>query len=422
MARKALGRGLGALIPNAETLLSQDDETDDEQTLPAGPIVGEHAWSDDDQATHNKSRTSAEIGETKRASNAVVAVAPSAAAPPSVTDATAGSRQQSADAPAVSDASPPHDASQPDALPPTPPPPSEGRAELDVDAGELDAVGVAPAVRDGGLDPARRALASGRASAVIEIALDRIEPNPYQPRVTFDEAEMAELVESVRTRGVLQPVLVRRRGVGYELIAGERRLRATRRAGMHSIPAIVKEAQDQDLLELSIIENQQRSDLNPMEAARAYERAVDEFGLSPDELAALLGKDRSTVANLMRLLSLPQDVQTLVEKRQLQMGHARALAGVRDPIRCLSIARRAVRGGLSVRAVERLARDVGPARVTRLRQPDPELSRFEDRLRRRFGTQVRIHRRAGRGRLEIEFYNQDDLERILDSLDVLSQG
>jgi ParB family chromosome partitioning protein len=267
----------------------------------------------------------------------------------------------------------------------------------------------------------RRVVASGRASAVIEVALDRISPNPYQPRQRFSDEDLAELVGSIHSKGVLQPVLVRRRGVGYELIAGERRLRAARRAGLHSIPAIVREAQDDDMLEIALIENQQRVDLNPIETAQAYTRAMDEFGLSTEELSTIVAKDRSTIANTLRLLSLPTEVQEMVREGQLDMGHARALAGIKAAPRVVALARRAVRAGLSVRAVERLARD--PVRKPpRQQRQDPELVRFEDRLRQRFGTQVRIKRQGQRGKLEIEFYNQEDLERILDSLEVLSQG
>ena len=175
------------------------------------------------------------------------------------------------------------------------------------------------------------------------------------------------------------------------------------------------------MLELALIENQQRVDLNPIEAAEAYSRAIHEFGLSQEELADVVGKDRSTVANLLRLLTLPADVLQLVRGGALQMGHARALAGIKDPEQCSTIARRAARAGLSVRAVERLARQ--PARrASNRRRVDPELERYEDRLRRRFGTQVRIARRGQRGRVEIEFYSSEDLERILDELDVLTQG
>jgi ParB family chromosome partitioning protein len=265
-------------------------------------------------------------------------------------------------------------------------------------------------------------LASGRALPVIDIAVDRIKSNPYQPRMTFDEAETEELAASIRSKGILQPVLVRRKGPGYELIAGERRLRAARRAGMNSIPALVREAGDREMLEIALIENEQRVELNPIESARSYERIINEFALSQTELADVLGRDRSTVANLLRLLRLPEKVQKLVQDRALSMGHARALVAVDDARRCQAMAERAVRTGMPVRALERLVQ--GGTRKRPVRRPlvveDPELAPFIQRMRHRFGTQVAIHRQNnGRGNITIEFYNQEDLERILEVLAVL---
>ncbi len=251
-----------------------------------------------------------------------------------------------------------------------------------------------------------------------------MQPNPYQPRTDFDREHLDELAHSVQERGVLQPVLVRRRGVNYELIAGERRVRAARRAKLASVPAIVRDAGDQEMLELAIVENEHRANLNPIEAAKAYKRAQLDFGLSTEELADILGRDRSTVANLLRLLKLPDDVQKLVRSGELQAGHGRALIALEDRTQCALVARRVAREQLSVRAVERLVKSlVQPKSKVRARPPQgSEFARFEDRLRQRFATKVRIAQRRGRGRIEIEFYNQDDLERILGELQVLSQG
>jgi ParB family chromosome partitioning protein len=270
----------------------------------------------------------------------------------------------------------------------------------------------------------RQALASGRAMPVIDIAIDRIKPNPFQPRMNFDDTETEELAASIRSKGILQPILVRRKGAGYELIAGERRLRAARRAGMQAIPALVREAGDRELLEIALIENEQRVDLNPIESARSYERIINEFALTQAELADVLGRDRSTIANLIRLLRLPEKVQKLVQERALSMGHARALVAVEDAKRCQSLAERTVRAGMPVRALERLVQSGGRKRVTRRALPaeDPELAPFIQRLRHRFATNVAIHRQNGRGKIEIEFYNQDDLERILEVLAVLREG
>ena len=260
---------------------------------------------------------------------------------------------------------------------------------------------------------------------MIDIGLDRIKPNPYQPRTSFDDAETEELAASIRSKGVLQPVLVRRKATGYELIAGERRMRAARRAGLSSVPAIVRDVADRELLEIALIENEQRVDLNPIESARSYERMIGEFQLSQTELADVLGRDRSTVSNLLRLLRLPEKVQKLVQERALSMGHARALAGIEDPKRCQALAERVARSGMPVRVLERLVQAGSRPRTTRrvmLPAEDPELSPFIERLRHRFATQVFIHRRNGRGKIEIEFYNQDDLERILEALAVLRDG
>lgn len=410
MARKALGRGLDALIPNAESIVrrdaSGDADEDEGRTTPA-----DHDARDGNEVVRESSPAVAAGPSTDGVPGGEGSVATAEA--DGVSTEETGRDDGEADGAAVPNVDGSVDpTSAPE--PPRPANPLPVSASTDEPAASLTAP-PGPAVSG------RRALASGRATAVIEIALDRIAPNPYQPRARFDEEDLRELVDSIVSRGVLQPVLVRRRGVGYELIAGERRLRAARRAGLHAIPAIVRSAEESDMLELAIIENQQRVDLNPIEAAEAFTRAIDEFGLTVDELATIVGKDRSTVANLLRLLALPEEVQEMVRRGQLDMGHARALAGVKSAPRVVGLARRAVRAGLSVRAVERLARDP-ERRPPRQRRADPEIERFENRLRERFGTQARINRRGARGKIEIEFYNADDLERILDVLGVLSQG
>jgi ParB family chromosome partitioning protein len=275
--------------------------------------------------------------------------------------------------------------------------------------------------RDAIAADSRRGMASGRAGTVVDVPLDRIKPNPFQPRERFDEEETAELAASIRSKGVLQPVLLRRDGAGFQLIAGERRLRAARRAGLSSVPAIVRQVNDREVLELALIENEQRVDLSPIESARSYARILAEFSLSQVELADVLGRDRSTVSNLLRILRLPDRVQALVHDKRLSMGHARALVTVEEPVRCVAIAERAARLGLPVRAVEKLVQGKARRRPGRPR-PDPELVPFEERLRRRFATQVRIRRRLGRGRIEIEFYSSEDLERILEELAVLQDA
>lgn len=361
MPRKALGRGLDALIPNARDLLPSPGPIRE----PLAPEVEEP------QAVAARARATDPVAADPMVADPVAA------------DGVAGT-------------------------------PAAALGPLPASAASLrGGAGVGLETRQG--------LASGRAGTVIEIPLDRITPNPYQPRVQFVDIETEELATSIRNKGVLQPILLRRHGAGYQLIAGERRLRAARRAGLAAIPAIVREAADRDVLELALIENEQRVDLNPLESARSYARIIDEFHLTQIELADVLGRDRSTVANLLRLLRLPEKVQGLVRERRLSMGHARALAAVEELPRCVSIAERAARLGMSVRAVERLVQAAPKRRAGRVHS-DPELTPFEERLRHRLGTQVTIRRRKGRGRIEIEFYSADDLERILDELQVLRDG
>ncbi len=397
MVRKALGRGLEALIPNARELLEApseqpgaEDHREKSPTPGAAPGIAV-------QPAPEPAREPAERPVPDRAGEAQRP--PMEAGPaPLRTPAVPGdgsAANTGVDAPQAS------------------PPPAPTAKTAPVPGSY--AFGPAP--------DSKRALASGRASVVIDIALDRIKPNPFQPRERFDDAETDELAASIRSKGLLQPVLLRRQGVGYELIAGERRLRAARRAGLTSVPAIVRDASDREVVELALIENEQRVDLTPIESARSYVRILEEFQLSQVELADVLGRDRSTVSNLIRLLKLPEKVQTLIQEKRLSMGHARALLGVEDSKRCIALAERTVKQGLPVRSVERLVQSTPRRRgVARAKEQDAELYPFEERLRRRFATQVHIHRRNGRGRIEIEFYNADDLERILEELGALRDG
>ncbi len=397
MVRKALGRGLEALIPNARELL--------DTSAPAAPEVDTTTT-----AVHGTGETV--IAEESGAESAPAGSAQAARpAPPAE---STGAAAESAST--VSRHAPPASAAYAAAAPAATAGPPAARS------GSFTPGAVPASYSPGGAADSKRAFASGRASVVIDVALDRIKPNPYQPRERFDDNETEELATSIRSRGVLQPVLLRRQGVGYELIAGERRMRAARRAGLNSIPAIVRDASDREVLELALIENEQRVDLTPIESARSYARVLEEFQLTQADLADVLGRDRSTVSNLIRLLKLPEKVQALIEEKRLSMGHARALLGIEEPKRCLAVAERTAKQGLSVRAVERIAQAAPRRRPQRVQPQDAELFPFEERLRRRFGTQVRIHRRNGRGRIEIEFYNATDLERILEELGALQDA
>ncbi len=253
--------------------------------------------------------------------------------------------------------------------------------------------------------------------ALQEIAVGSIRPNPYQPRVKLDEPQFQELVASMEVAGLLQPVLVRRHLDGYQLIAGERRWRAAQKLGWKKIPAVIKEADDRTLLTLALVENLQRNDLSCIEEATSYQRLLDEFQLSQAEVARLVGRDRSTVANALRLLKLPPEVTSMVDAGRLSEGHARALLSLTDRGQMTRLAQDAVAHGWSVRDIESKVRGARPAGARRqpVRQLAPAHRRIEEALRKRLGTDISITaRRRGRGTLAISYYNEDDLARVLE--------
>ena len=259
---------------------------------------------------------------------------------------------------------------------------------------------------------------------VALIPIDTIAANPNQPRRDFDERELESLSQSVRANGVLSPILVRSVGGGrYEIVAGERRWRAARLAGLTEMPALVREADDPQSLELALIENLQRTDLNPIEEAAGYRQLIDEHGFTQDGLSQRLGKARPTLANAIRLLSLPESVQAMVRDRRLSAGHARALASL-PPARAEEIARTAIARGLNVRDVERLA---GATATARKRQSPsggakaavgltPDLAEVETRLRFALATRVSIHPASVGGSIEIRYAGDDELQRIVDAI------
>lgn len=265
------------------------------------------------------------------------------------------------------------------------------------------------------------------------VQLDAIVPNPHQPRQRFDEAGLRSLAESIRADGLMQPVVLRlveggAAGPRYELVAGERRWRAARLAGLEQIPALVRELDDQQLAELALIENLQREDLNPIDRAEAFQRLGDRFHLTQEAIAARVGLDRSTVANLVRLLQLAPSVQQLVRDDLLSMGHARALLGVEDAVQQEVLAKRAIREGLSVREVEAAARKLanGGAGAPVAKAPASRPHHFED-LERQIGQQLgtkvalRAGRKKGAGRLTIEFYSLDQFDSLLEKLGVTTE-
>jgi ParB family chromosome partitioning protein len=265
--------------------------------------------------------------------------------------------------------------------------------------------------------------AADAAGNLREIAVASISVNPFQPRRSFNDGALAELTASIEASGLLQPVTVRPVGSRFELIAGERRWRAIQRLGWAKIPAIVRDYDDQTALSFALIENLQRDDLNALEAAHGYQRLMGEFDLTSSAVARLVGKDRSTVANTLRLLKLPSDVQELLQAGELSEGHCRALLAVEDPAQQSRLAARAASEGASVREVEAMARGDSPTRQReRMMKKQPaqrpasaDARRVEEALRQRLGTDVRLTaKRRGRGLLSLSYYSNDDLSRLLE--------
>jgi ParB family chromosome partitioning protein len=250
-----------------------------------------------------------------------------------------------------------------------------------------------------------------------ELPLASIRPNPYQPRARLDEPRFSELVASIETSGLLQPIVVRKHLDGYQLIAGERRWRAAQKLGWLKIPAVIKEADDRTLLTLALVENLQRDDLSAIEEATSYQRLLDEFQISQAEIARLVGRDRSTIANALRLLKLPLEVAEMVDGRRLSEGHARALLGLTDRTQITKLAHAAAEQGWSVRDLEARVRGrrATPNRKEPLRPTPSGHRRVEDALRKRLGTDVRVTaRRRGRGLISLSYYSEDDLARVLE--------
>ena len=257
---------------------------------------------------------------------------------------------------------------------------------------------------------------------VTELSVHSVSPNPFQPRTRFDEVSLKELSDSIRATGVLQPLLVRRVAVGdYQLVAGERRLRAAQMAGLTRVPAIVKEFDDRAMMELALIENIQREDLNPIDEAKAYHALIEKVGLTHDQLSERVGKQRATITNAIRLLGLPPEVMDMVSRGTLSSGHARALLGLENRGDQLAAARYVASKGFSVRRTESFVRR--KQRATHSSRPKPTklagLTEWETKLQRRFSTQVAITPGRKGGKVEFEFYSQEDLERLLETWGVL---
>jgi ParB family transcriptional regulator, chromosome partitioning protein len=253
---------------------------------------------------------------------------------------------------------------------------------------------------------------------MVEIDLDLIEPNTFQPRTSFDEERLEQLAQSIRANGIIQPLLVRRLSADkYQLVAGERRWRAAQRAGLHRVPCVIKEIPEDKMLELALIENIQRQELNAIEEAQAYKRLIETLGLTQEMVAQRVGRDRTFITNYLRLLRLPEDIQRMVEAEQLSMGHARALLGVDEPEIQRKLAKEVSEKGLSVRqterAIKRIVEGAETETVTTIKE-DPNFKAAEDKLRRRLSSKVHIlvNQKNSGGKVEIEFFDDNDLNRI----------
>lgn len=250
----------------------------------------------------------------------------------------------------------------------------------------------------------------------ITIPIDRIDPNPLQPRSVFQPDRLRELSQSIEANGIIQPIIVRAIGDRYELIAGERRWRAARLAGLTEVPVVISNVANDHLLEVSLIENIQREDLNPIEIAQAFDRLHREHQLSHEDIARRTGKDRTTVTNTLRLLKLPPDVQLLINEHRLSMGQARAILGLATPDEQRQMAEKAVAQGMSVRQVERAVQKINEPRPDEPgdeKKQDPNVRAAAEELERALGTRVRIVEKSEqRGKIEIEYFSQDDLDRL----------
>ncbi len=257
---------------------------------------------------------------------------------------------------------------------------------------------------------------AGGTTNILSLKASEVRTNKYQPRTEFNREKLDELIRSVKEKGIVQPILVRKTSDGFELIAGERRLRAVKELGIEDIPAIVKDVDDLSSLEISLIENIQREDLNPIEEANAYQRFITDFSFTQDAISNVLGKDRSTIANTLRLLGLPKKIQEYISNSSITAGHGKAILGIPTEEERLRVCNLVVKKALSVRETETLVtKRLGPKR-TRAVTKDSDMTVIEDELRRVFGTRVRILHGKKRGKIQIEYYSKEDLERIIEML------
>ncbi len=272
--------------------------------------------------------------------------------------------------------------------------------------------------------PAKKSAEKTEPTETVQyISIHDVKPNANQPRKVFDEEKIAELAASIKENGIIQPLIVRKKGKGYEIVAGERRWRASVKAELKEIPCIVRELDDEQNMLLAIIENMQREDLNPMEEAEGLNQMIAAYGLTQEQVSRSVGKSRPYIANSLRLLKLPDEIQSLISEGQLSAGHGRALVSIPDEERQTLIARKIVKDGLSVRETEKIAAEKAETRKRKARKPkDPDVARVEADLKEALGTRVNIKRTGRKGKIEIEFFSRDELERLIEMLMGLGNG
>lgn len=258
------------------------------------------------------------------------------------------------------------------------------------------------------------------AGDILYVDINDIKPNTNQPRKAFDEEKLEDLASSIREHGLIQPVVLRSLGTGYEIVAGERRWRAARKVGVKEIPCIVRELSDEENMLLAIIENMQREDLNPIEEAEGINQMIDTYGLTQDQVSKSVGKSRPYITNCLRLLKLPDAIQSFVADGQLSAGHARAIVSAGSKEKQIALAQRAVKEGLSVRQIEKLAKESKNGRTkAKPREKNADVKRVENDLKEALGTKVTLNQKGKKGKIEIEYYSKDDLERLIELLKTL---
>jgi ParB family chromosome partitioning protein len=275
-----------------------------------------------------------------------------------------------------------------------------------------------------GLDALITSLSIKEDDKIVEVLLSQLRANPYQPRKSFQEEAIKELAESIREHGVIQPIIVRQALKGYEIIAGERRFRASQLLGNATIPAVVRAYNDEQVMEIALIENVQREDLNAIEVAVAYQAIMNQFTLTQEELSLKVGKSRSHIANFLRLLSLPDEIKDHVSRGTLSMGHARALAGVKEEEKRRELAKQTLTNEWSVRELEEAVQSIevkgSPKTKSKAKKRDPYMEEIEETLREKFQTTVRIKPNKDKGRIELSYFGKEDLERLLELLKALA--